>query len=185
MCEECRGGLPLKDPPVLASPPIGIRAVYAAATYAWPLDQLLHRAKFHADMVALSICGEMLAATVSDYLQGVDQVVPVPLGRWRYGLRGYNQALEIARPLARVLGLPISDQVLIRRGHHGPQSALPAAARAANVVDCFATVEALAGAHVLLVDDVLTTGATARAAARALRAGGAAAVSVAVLAAVA
>jgi ComF family protein len=105
------------------------------------------------------------------------RVLPVPLARARLRERGYNQSWELARRLARALGLEARADALVRLRDTARQLHLPRAGRGANVADAFVVAPAHAawvrGAHVALVDDVLTTGATARAATRALRAAGA------------
>jgi ComF family protein len=112
-------------------------------------------------------------------------VVPVPLHWWRHWRRGYNQAETLARAVAAGLGLPCWPRCL-RRIRNTPQQTLQSSptSRQANVHGAFAPRPGyrMAGKRVLLVDDVLTTGATASEAARALRRGGAGSVAVAVLA---
>ena len=111
-------------------------------------------------------------------------VVPVPLHWRRRWSRGYNQAEELARGLATTLGLPLAADALTRRRATDVQAQQSAAARWDNVKGVFAArrPDAVRGLRVLLVDDVLTTGATAHNAALALSAGGAAQVHVAVVA---
>jgi predicted amidophosphoribosyltransferase len=105
------------------------------------------------------------------------RVLPVPLARGRLRERGYNQSWELARRLARALALEARADALVRLRETARQLHLPRGARGANVVDAFVLAPAHAawvrGARVALVDDVLTTGATARAATRALQAAGA------------
>ena len=102
-----------------------------------------------------------------------DALVPVPLHRRRLRERGYNQAREIAAPLARQLGVPLREGLLQRVRHTQPQSRLDADARQGNLDDAFAvTASGQLPAHVVLVDDVMTTGATLHAAAWALREAG-------------
>src|SRR5690606_29209375 len=97
-------------------------------------------------------------------------VVPVPLHCARLRRRGYDQALELARPLAHALALPLQPRLLQRVRATAPQSELSAAARRRNLRDAFVVAaDAAPPAHVVLVDDVMTTGATLHAAARALR----------------
>ena len=100
-------------------------------------------------------------------------LLPIPLHPRRLRQRGYDQALELARPLARTLGLPLLDSVLHRVRDTAPQSRLDAAQRQGNLKDAFRIESRHAvPAHVVLVDDVMTTGATLQAAAAALRAAG-------------
>ena len=114
----------------------------------------------------------------------VDAVVPVPLHPARLAERGFNQAEVLAAPCARAWARPLVTGALVRTRPTRPQTELDAAERGANVAGAFAVRRpaALAGLRVLLIDDVLTTGATARAAAPALREVGAAAVGVLVVA---
>jgi ComF family protein len=116
-------------------------------------------------------------------------IVPVPLHRWRLAARGYNQAALLARELARLSGATLLVDGLERRRHTARTRGLRRAQRQRLMAGAFRVPKArrsrLAGAHVILVDDVMTSGATAAAAARALRAGGAAAVDVLVYARVA
>jgi ComF family protein len=115
---------------------------------------------------------------------GVQGIVPVPLHFWRRMLRGYNQSAALARGLARGLGLGCVNGWLRRVRHTPRQTAQTAAGRRHNVRGAFAVRRGapVVGRSLLLVDDVMTTGATADEAARALRAAGAARVAVAVLA---
>ena len=112
--------------------------------------------------------------------------VPVPLARERLRERGYNPAWELARRLAREAGLEACADALFRVRDTGHQLGLPRRARSANLRDAFVVAPHRAGwvrgAHLALVDDVMTTGATAEAAVRALLAAGAADVRVWVVA---
>ncbi len=175
-CPRC--GLPLAAPApacgaCLRRPPV-FDAVRAAFVYAAPLDRLLPRFKFHRDLAA----GALLAGLMATALRAAppapwpDALVPVPLHRGRLRARGYDQALELARPLARGCGVPLQAGVLRRRRATAAQSELDAAARRRNLRAAFA-VHGTVPAHVALVDDVMTTGATLEAAARALRKAGA------------
>ncbi len=109
-------------------------------------------------------------------------IVPMPLHPRRLRQRGYNQAMEIARPVARALTLPLRPHVLQRVRDTGAQSELPETRRAANIRRAFRAQEDLAGLRIALLDDVLTTGSTADDAARALSAAGAESVDVWVVA---
>ncbi len=105
-------------------------------------------------------------------------LVPVPLGRPRQRERGFNQAALLAERLAPALGVAVRPRWLARVRDTQPQSDLGAAERHANVRGAFAARAEVAGHHVVVVDDVLTTGATVAECARALRAAGAARVGV-------
>lgn len=141
----------------------------------------------HADRTDLSLLmARWLSRAARPLLDEADVVVPVPLHRWRLMRRRYNQAAEIARPLARMYGLTCLPDALERVRDTDTQGGKSAVGRRRNVAGAFAVParrrDRLAGLRVLLVDDVLTTGATAHACARALKAAGAAAVDLAVIA---
>lgn len=157
----------------LRSPP-PFDAAWSSFRYAHPLDLLEARFKFHADLAAGRVLSDLLIERFRiDAPALPDAIVPVPLHRARLRARGYNQALELARPLARSLAIPLRDDRLVRTRATDAQSALDAKARRRNLRGAF-TVEAGAPlpAHVALFDDVMTTGATLREAALTLRRAG-------------
>ena len=146
---------------------------HAAFEYAFPLDRLLPRLKFHRDFAAGRVLAQCMAERYAS-LPRPDALLPVPLHRARLRRRGYDQALELAKPLARALALPLLDDVLHRHKTTTAQSRLDADARQRNLRDAFAVAPgAKLPAQVVLLDDVMTTGATLHAAARALRMAGA------------
>jgi ComF family protein len=150
--------------------PLG--AVHAACVYAAPIDRLLPRFKFHGDLAAGALLAQLMAAAFAS-LPRPEVVIPLPLHRARLRRRGYDQALELARPLARALDLPLRDDLLHRVRATAPQSELSAAARHRNLRHAFAVRDtAVPPMHVVLIDDVMTTGATLRAAAEALQRAG-------------
>jgi ComF family protein len=175
----CRCALPLPEAEgdgavcgvCLASPP-PLDGVHAACLYAPPLDRLLPRFKFHEDLAA----GRLLAQLMTDAFASLprpDALVPIPLHVSRLRRRGYDQALELAKPLARALRMPLRGDLLRRIRATAAQSERDAAARQRNVRGAFAVrPDATVPRHVVLIDDVMTTGATLRAAARALRRAG-------------
>jgi ComF family protein len=114
---------------------------------------------------------------------GPDLIVPVPLHAKRLAWRGFNQSRELARLLAKRLARPVSSPALTRIRHTTPQSQLSGPKRLENIQGAFVGDPALvAGRRILLVDDVMTTGATIETAVKALRQAGAAGVDVAVVA---
>lgn len=127
------------------------------------------------------LLGQQLATT--DFFDGVDCIVPVPLTRWRQFRRGYNQSEHIARGLAQAARLPVRTDLLRRKKNRRSQTRVGSHMRASNVkgIFCVPHPERVAGLHVLLVDDVLTTGATLTSCGKALAAAGAAKVSIATL----
>lgn len=155
-CGRC-----LRRPPLLAD-------VHAVCRYGFPLDRLLLRFKFHHDLAAGRLLSQLMAEACAA-LPRPDALIPIPLHRARLRHRGYDQALELARPLARALSLPLLDAALLRVRATTPQSELDSVARRRNLHDAFAVRNKdVLPAHVVLVDDVMTTGATLHAAAKAL-----------------
>jgi ComF family protein len=174
-CSQC--ALPLPFPVAacghcLRRPP-PLTVVHAAFRYEMPLDRLLPRLKFHDDLAA----GRLLGGLMAEALAGAARpaaLIPLPLHRRRLRSRGFDQTLELATPLARALHLQLMDDVLIRMRETAPQSRLDAVARRRNLRRAFAVREGIVlPAHVALVDDVMTTGATLHAAAAALLRAGA------------
>lgn len=147
-------------------------AAHAAFAYRFPVDRLLPRLKFHGDLAAGRLLAGAMTVAFAD-LPAPGALVPVPLARARLRQRGYDQALELARPLARSLGLPLLPDGLHRVRDTEAQSRLDAAGRRRNVRGAFAAAECRGFPdHVALVDDVMTTGATLHAAALALKRAG-------------
>jgi ComF family protein len=141
----------------------------------------------HADRTqATPWFGRWLARAAGELAADADIVAPVPLHRWRLFRRRYNQAALIALALAREAARPAIPDLLLRRRATRSQGRLSRAGRARNVAGAFAVNERhsarVTGRRVLLVDDVMTTGATVEACADVLKRAGAAAVDVATLA---
>ena len=167
----------------LAVPP-AFDAAVARVDYRRPWDQTVAAFKFHG---ALDLAGTLAAglAEAVDAAPGgrpsVDVVLPVPLAAARLRERGYNQAWELARRVARALALPADPALVLRLRDTAHQLELPLDARAGNVRGAFAVEPArrgqLRGQRVAVVDDVLTTGSTLGEVAAVLRQAGAAHVS--------
>jgi ComF family protein len=141
----------------------------------------------HADRTDLSgLFARWLARAAAELLPGTDAILPVPLHRWRLLSRRYNQAAEIARPLARLAGVAYLPGALVRARATQSQGGKSGSGRRRNVAGVFAVPPRqrlrIEGRRLLLIDDVLTTGATAEGCARALKAAGAARVDLAVIA---
>lgn len=169
LCDVCATRLPWAPPTARIAPPPEIDRVVAAFDYSPPLDRWLPRFKFHRDFAAGRLLAQLMRAACANAPRP-DALLPIPLHRARLRQRGYDQALELAKPLARGLALPLHCDLLRRVRATAPQSELDAAARAGNLRGAFATTtRAGLPAHVALVDDVMTTGATLGAAAEALR----------------
>ncbi len=155
--------------------------VQAALSYEYPVDRLVTGAKFRGQLHFARALGELLTMALERTGTAADPpdlLVPVPLHRRRLAERGYNQALEIARPVAESLCLPLSPGLCERLRNTPEQTGLSAAERRRNLRQVFTVRGACAGARVAVVDDVITTGSTAAAMAQALREAGAAQVEV-------
>jgi ComF family protein len=156
-----------------APPPFdGLRAVFVYRDVA---RELVHALKFQGMSALAQPMAQHLAAAARAWSPPIDAIVPVPLSGLRERTRGYNQALLLARELARELGLPAQPRALRRRRHTPPQArAAGAEERRRNVMGAFeARPSAVRGRALLLIDDVTTTGATLVACAAAAREAGA------------
>lgn len=176
LCPGCRADLPRATDPGPEELPPAVAAITAACRYAWPVDRLVHAMKFHGDLVAARGLGEALAAAVAD--RGVDLLIPVPLHRRRLAERGFNQALELARPVAATTGAALRPRLAVRQRATAAQSGLDARQRQNNIRGAFRAHQRLGGYRVAIVDDVITTGGTTAALAEALLEAGAAMVEV-------
>lgn len=164
----------------LTRPPPYVETL-ALGDYAEPIDRLIQRLKFGAEPAIGNWLGRMLAQRWQQEGKALpDMVVPVPLSTKRLQTRGYNQSWEMARGFAQELHLKARSDVLRRVSDAAPQSGLPLAQRARNIRGAFAADQPLEGFHLLLVDDVMTTGSTLTEAASVLLRQGARQVSVAV-----
>jgi ComF family protein len=160
-----RCGACLKDRPAFD-------ATIVATDYIGPADQMALALKFGGDLRVAPLLADLIRnAVLRDPLPGSDiqlplptMLAPVPLGAARLRERGFNQALEIARPLSRLLDIDLHPQLLERIRDTQAQSGLPLSARARNTRSAFALPYQLAdhvkGRHVGIVDDVMTTGQT-------------------------
>jgi ComF family protein len=155
----------------------GFDSAAAAFEYRFPIDRLILRFKYSGDLAIGHWLGLQLAARAARE-EPPDLLVAPPLSAKRLRTRGFNQALEIAKVVAKRLALPCDLDGLARDGQADSQVGLGRRERLANLRDAFRCRLALDGRHVAIVDDVLTTGATASCIARVLKAAGARRVSV-------
>lgn len=156
-------------------------SVHAPFRYAAPIDRLIQGAKYAGRLDWLALFGRRLMRHVESRAAGVDAIMAVPLHTSRLRERGYNQSLELARALAKHLGLPLRHG-LRRVRATAQQAELAREDRHRNVREAFAATGALDGLRVALVDDVMTSGATVEAVSRCLHKAGAASVEVWVVA---
>lgn len=169
--ERC--GSCLKDPPAFDR-------TIALFRYDFPVDRIIHALKYGHQLAVAGWCGEKLAERLVG--QTFDRVIPLPLHGERLAERGFNQSLEIARELANLAKFPVDRSHLRRSRATTPQADLPHKARHRNVRGAFESSADFTGQSLLLIDDVMTTGATANECARVLKLHGAASVTVAVIA---
>jgi len=160
----------------IASPPPFDRA-RAAVLFEGPARDLVHALKYNDRTEVARLIGRMTARAGGDVLADADLLVPMPLHRRRLWTRKFNQAALIAHEVGRLAGVAVAMDALARIRATRPQVGLGESERIANVRGAFRVPAnrraAIAGKRVVLVDDVLTTGASAAAATRALRRAGA------------
>lgn len=146
-------------------------ATIALWRYEFPCDRMVQSLKYRARLALAGFFGARLASRASLH---AELIVPMPLHPSRLAARGFNQALEIARELARCRGIPVETRAGRRIKDTAPQAGLPYEKRARNVRGAFACDLDLHGRTVAVVDDVMTTGATLDELARTLKRAGAA-----------
>ena len=155
----------------LAHPP-RFDATVAALAYRFPADVLVHALKFRGELALAALLARLLAERIAPEPL-VHFVLPVPLAARRLRERGYNQALEIARHVARATGARLAPEICERARDTPAQTDLPWSERAGNVRGAFRAGRALDGATIAVLDDVMTTGATLDEIAAALKDSGA------------
>jgi ComF family protein len=176
----------LLSPQAIADPPVFARARAVARFEDGPARRLVHRLKYSDRGELARPMGRWMARAGADILSDADALAPVPLHALRLWTRRFNQAAALTQAIAEATALPWESRLLTRVKPTRSQVGLSKTQRAENVQGAFRVLpEAqgrLRGRHIVLVDDVLTSGATANAAARALLRGGAAQVDVLVFA---
>lgn len=174
-------GQPLLSPAAIADPPVFGRA-RAVAEYDGTASLLVHRLKYNDRLELARALGTMMTRAGAELLEEADVIVPVPLHRWRLWRRRFNQAMALADVVSRQSGVSCDPSLLARVKRTRRQVGLTKSQRQENLQGAFRVPPdaraRLKGKRVLLVDDVLTTGSTANAAARALLRGGAASVDI-------
>ena len=153
---------------------------FSATIYNDVMQIFVHRYKYGMREYLRTTLARWMSEFVHRHVdvESLDAIVPVPLHWRRFQYRGFNQAIVLARPLAREFSLPIVKHVLRRRRHTAPQVGLNLEQRKRNIRDAFGVRrgERIKDKRLLLVDDVYTTGATINECARVLKAAGAASV---------
>lgn len=196
ICSRCRDILPWNDiccgrcgQPLPSRQPAGIDCdscqagqppfakARAPLLYEFPVDAIIKAVKFRRQLAYVPALTEILLQALETEFPGVDALLPVPLHRLRRLRRGFNQAMELARPLRRATALPVLVQAKRTRATLA-QTGLNAGERKKNLQGAFTVSGRLTCRHPLIVDDVITTGETCSQLARALLNSGATEVSV-------
>lgn len=189
LCAGCDGDLPRLPPercPRCALPSTGSRtcgrclaqdpaydATEAAISFAFPADVLVHSLKYRGELALAPLLASLLAPRIARD-DALAAVVPVPLSAARLRERGFNQAMELARPLAALAGAPLQPGWLERITDTPALAGLALADRAKSVRGAFRCTAPVTGTSIIVVDDVMTSGATLDEIARTLKRAGAA-----------
>ena len=189
VCEACARALPNRPPS--ACPRCGLPgldggccaacerekpaydATLALYDFVFPVDAMVHALKYRHRLSMASFFGAALAARAQDFGAHADLILPMPLHPRRLAGRGFNQAVELARPLARARELPLGLAVVRKLRDIPAQAGLDREARLRNPRGVFECDMSLHGQRVIVVDDVMTTGATLGELARTLKRQGA------------
>ncbi len=177
VCRQC--GLPIAAASQYAycgqcqqSPP-PFTETLSAYVYAEPIRPLITRMKFSGNLALAALLGELLRDELQPKINDTPAaILPVPLHKKRLQQRGFNQSIELARPLARQLDIPLLINAVERRVDTPSQTGLSKRQRHANLRHAFHAREPLDYRHVVIVDDVITTGQTITALSRCLRKAG-------------
>lgn len=193
LCEQCESGLPWFEAgcsicglplekatyclTCLQAPP-AYDKLCALWDYCFPVANFISHLKFGGELHFAKLLGSLMANHLT-LTQSVDCIVPLPLHPRRQQERGFNQTLELARPIAAKWQLPIDKYSCRRISYKSAQAQLSARKRRKNVkAQAFQIADSLAGKRVLVIEDVITTGTTANAFARALKEQGVASVEI-------
>ena len=168
-CYQC--GLPLQNQLnatlcgqcQLSPPPIDY--LISSFHYAYPIGHLVSQLKFQHHLTHANIFSQLLLATLQTRYDKQSMllpeiIIPVPLHKKRLRQRGFNQALEIARPISKTLDIPLSTKIIQRVKYTQAQSLLTAVERRKNLRHSFALAKPIITDHIVLIDDVVTTGTT-------------------------
>ena len=176
ICAGCFADLPWNEPP--ASPLPGVfECNVAMLRYSFPVDVAIKALKFDRKLLYVPAFAEILSGGLCCLPDDIDAILPVPLHWRRKARRGFNQASELAKPIAKQRGIPV-ERGVTRRKATPFQSGLAAQQRTQNLRHAFVATRDCRYKHVLIVDDVITTGATVETLAKTILAAGAHKVSV-------
>lgn len=169
-CLRC--GVPIATPTICVDKklcgqciqhPPPYNTTFALYHYEEPIDKLITGIKFSGKLVYAKVLGELFAKNILLSLtedNKPDYLIPMPLHQKRLCERGFNQALELARPIAKYLQIPIDFQSCIRSRNTIAQTLIPAETRYNNIKNAFSISKKFFARHVAILDDVVTTGNT-------------------------
>ena len=177
LCPDCERALPVPEKEKQSKKISGLAVCLSPLYYTGDVRQSLHRYKFQGAAAYYRIYAELMAACVREHGLTADLVTWVPLSRRRLRRRGYDQARLLAEEVAGRLALPCEQTLEKIRNNPAQSGTSGAEERQKNVLGVYRAVTSFAGEHVLLVDDIVTTGATLSEAAKELLNAGAEQVS--------
>ncbi len=167
MCGRC-----LRRPP-------RFQRSFCSFAYESPIDHLIRSFKYRGNLAAGRLLAQLFCERAAQRAAALPEcIVPVPLATGRYRQRGFNQALELGSHIARKHGIPLCTDIVVRARETAEQAGLKLQQRRRNVRRAFAVVRRIDVRHVVVLDDVMTTGSTANEVAGVLRAAGVAHVEV-------
>ncbi|MEE4377771.1 MAG: ComF family protein [Candidatus Competibacteraceae bacterium] len=190
LCAGCAADLPLNSPACYCcaiplaggtellcgrcqQQPPHFSQAFVPLLYQPPVDFLIKALKFQGRLTVARLLGDWLSEALADRSNPLPQaIIPVPLHAARMRERGFNQALEIARPIARRLGIPMLPNAVSRIRHTAPQMGLDARTRRSNIHGAFIVSQPIQLQHVAILDDVVTTASTVAEIAKVLRTAG-------------
>lgn len=193
LCGQYRGGDEVCSAcaALLAKTPWGVSSLNCAdiripvlwrEAYGGPLTELVYQSKYHGHWAGARLLGQCLGSLPRPWLGDPPTVVPIPLSAKRLANRGYNQSLEIARQAARHWGLKVKSRWLKKTHDTQRQASLGHLQRRANLGEAFQAAPACSGRRIILIDDIMTSGATMREAVRAIGENGGEVIAAAVIA---
>lgn len=179
ICDRCGRPVPKATNccSVCRERPLPLKNIRAAVLFAHPVSKLIHNLKYNGAFGLAKPIAQLMIDAWAKWKLSVDVVLSVPLHAQRERKRGYNQSDLLAKAFSEGVGLPYHPDLLRRTRFTTPQVGLSAVERLENVQNAFEAGSQVQNKHVLLIDDVCTTGATMAAAAEALQAVGALTVS--------
>jgi competence protein ComFC len=176
LCAECAARLQklshTAQPTTIGAPPHTL-PVFSCAPYAAEIETVIHAFKYRATPQLADVFAPWLIDLWQAHGLRADACIPVPLHRARMRERGFNQSAWLAKRFAKATATPCLERALVRTRNTRQQALLNPAERRGNVADAFAATPAIAGKTLVLIDDVLTTGATLLDCARACHQAGA------------